>query len=159
MRRIGALAVAVVVALSCIFFGVDGFINEASAAIAPKPLVHPRAAILINVTTSDIDQVMMALRTADNVLDHKKKVTVYLNVEGVQNAWAGAPQNVHAITGQTVQQALADLISRGATVAVCQMCMNRYGITEGELIPGAVLSNPDFAYFATMDMYTQVISY
>lgn len=156
MKKSISLFIAFLVLVASSFV-IGGRVHEAFGD--PKPVVLPKAAIMINITTMDIDRVMMALRTAGNMLDHNNKVTVYLNVEGVLNASKAIPQDTHAITGTTVEAALSDLISRGATVAVCQMCMMRFGIAQADLIEGAILSSPEFAYSATMDTNTQIVCY
>ena len=159
MKKTICLLTALIIAFSCVPAYMGPLIETAEAAITTRPIVHPRSSLMVNIQTSDIDRVMMAVRLANTMLDHDKKVTIYLNIEGVQNAWAGQPQNVHAITGKTIAQAMTELVARGATVAACQMCMSRYGITPAELLPGVIMSSPDFAYYGYMDMYTQVVTY
>ena len=41
------------------------------------------------------------------------------------------------------QEVLAELISKGATVIICPMCMKHYGVQESDLLPGLQIGAPE----------------
>lgn len=42
-----------------------------------------------------------------------------------------------------IRKKLGELVSKGATVLICPMCMKHYGIKESDLLPGVKVGNPD----------------
>ena len=54
---------------------------------------------------------------------------------------------------------LGDLISSGATVIVCQMCMKAHGMTEPNLVEGAKIGNPELVQGYLFDPQYKVMSW
>lgn len=100
--------------------------------------------LVVNITSDNIDRAAMAVNFADNVLlGREVPVTIFLNVEGVRLADANIPQNMH-VSGETIPEMLQRFMDDGGTVLVCPMCMeNVGGMTEDDLIEGAMVSSPD----------------
>lgn len=79
----------------------------------------------------------MALAFSGLVLKRGHPVTVFLNDEGVKLA---AKSNADAVKGR---EALSGLIKAGATVIVCQHCMQQYAVKESDLVEGVKVGNPE----------------
>lgn len=145
----------------------------ATATPAPEAEVSPEAAatpqlaewaegksLLVNITSDELDRAAMAISFAERMLKEQgMPVTIFLNVEGVRLADKNIPQHVH-VSGQTLQAMLQTFMADGGAVLVCPMCMqNVGGMTEADLIEGAVVSSPDLIGSALFADNVRVMSY
>lgn len=94
--------------------------------------------LFINLTSDDAHRVRMALAFGGNQHGLGHGLTVFLNDKGVLVA---SKANADKFAEQ--QKMIADLVSKGATVLVCPMCMKHYGVKESDLLPGLVVGNPE----------------
>lgn len=94
--------------------------------------------LFVNLTSDQDHRANMALNFSKNQLERGHPVTLFLNDRGV---FVGAKSQAERFAGQ--QQALADLLAKGARVIVCPFCAKHYGIDPADLIDGAELGNPE----------------
>jgi sulfur relay (sulfurtransferase) complex TusBCD TusD component (DsrE family) len=95
-------------------------------------------ALFVNLTSDESHRASMAMMFSKSMMDRKHPVTIWLNDRGVLLAAKG---NAERFPDQ--QQALADLMAKGATVIVCPYCAKHYGVAEADLIAGAKVGNPE----------------
>lgn len=94
--------------------------------------------LFVNLTTDETHRVDMATAFSKAMAERGHPLSIWLNDKGVllaakEHAGKFAPQ----------QAALAELVTKGAQLIVCPLCMKRYGIKESDLIEGAKVGNPD----------------
>ncbi len=116
--------------------------------------------LLVNITSDDMDRAAMAISFSTRMMKEQNiPVTIFLNVEGVRLADKNIPQNIH-ISGKTLQEMLQIFMKDGGTLLVCPMCLeNVGGMTENDLIEGAVVSSPDLIGSALFADNVRVLSY
>lgn len=108
------------------------------AAPAPASPAAQKAPLFINLTSDDPHRVNMALSFGMKQLERRHPLTVFLNDRGV---YVGSSVNAGTFAEQ--QTTIATLIEKGATVFICPMCMEHYGINKGDLLTGLKVSDPD----------------
>jgi sulfur relay (sulfurtransferase) complex TusBCD TusD component (DsrE family) len=94
--------------------------------------------LFINLTSDDPHRANMAISFGGNQQKLGHPLTIFLNDKGVR---LGSTANSDTFADH--QKKLGELISQGATVLICQMCMKHYGFGEADLIPGLELGKPD----------------
>ncbi|MGI9316673.1 MAG: DsrE family protein [bacterium] len=119
-----------------------------------------REKLFVNLTSDDIDRAAMAINFSTRVLTKKDiPVTIFLNVEGVRIADKNIPGHQHA-KGKSLKEMLVAFIDQGGKVIVCPMCMqNVGGMSEQDLIDGAVVGDAGITWPAMFDEDTTVLSY
>jgi sulfur relay (sulfurtransferase) complex TusBCD TusD component (DsrE family) len=105
----------------------------AMPAVADSP-----GSLFVNLTSDDSHRANMALTFTKNQLERGHPVTIFLNDRGV---FVGDKSNAEKFKGQ--QQALAELMAKGAVVIVCPFCAKHYGVKDTDFIEGAKVGNPD----------------
>jgi predicted peroxiredoxin len=100
-------------------------------AAQPSPL-------FVNMTTGDAPRARMGLIFALHQLERGHPLTVFLNDQGVLLA-----SRQEAGRYGEHQKLLGEMLSKGATLMICTMCIRHYGLAEANLIEGARLSGPD----------------
>jgi sulfur relay (sulfurtransferase) complex TusBCD TusD component (DsrE family) len=95
------------------------------------------AALFINLITDDPHRAHMALHFGQKQLELGHPLTVFLNDRGV---FIAAEQGAERFGLH--QDILAELVTAGAKVIVCPMCMKHYGVTEADLLDGLAVGNP-----------------
>jgi len=109
------------------------------AVLAAMPAVaESPGSLFVNLTSDESHRSTMALTFSRSQLERGHPVTIFLNDRGVL---IGAKANAETFKGQ--QQALAELMAKGAIVIVCPFCAKHYGIETADLIEGAKVGNPD----------------
>lgn len=93
--------------------------------------VHAEHYLLINFTSYTSAESHKAIEYAKAEQKKGRPVVIYLNEASVIVA---AKSNAQQFQKQ--QKDLAELIQKGATVAVCPDCLKRYKIDESDLIAG-----------------------
>ena len=134
------------------------------APTAPKPPTPAAWAegksLFVNITSDELDRAAMGISFASRMLKEQgMPVTIFLNVEGVRLADKNIPQNVH-VSGKTLPEMLQTFVADGGTLLVCPMCMqNVGGMTQEDLIEGAVVSSPGLLGAALFADNVRVLSY
>jgi predicted peroxiredoxin len=95
--------------------------------------------LFVNLTSDDAHRANMAITFGGNQLKLGHSLTIFLNDKGVL---IGSKANAEKFADH--QKALAELISQGATVIICPMCMKHYAVNEADLLPGVKVGNPEF---------------
>lgn len=94
--------------------------------------------LFVNLTTNDPHRANMGIAFGANQLERHHSLTIFLNDKGVL---IGSVANAAKFADN--QKALGELISKGATVLICPMCMEHHGVQEADLLPGIKVGNPD----------------
>ena len=94
--------------------------------------------LFVNLTTDENHRARMALVFASRQQQLGRPITLFLNDRGVL---LSSTKNADKFKGH--QEVLSGLIDKGATVLVCPMCMEHYGVDKTDLAPGLKLSNPE----------------
>ncbi len=94
--------------------------------------------LFINLTSDDGHRINMAFNFGSNQMKRGHPLTVFMNDRAVH---AASSRNAEKYAEQ--QKTIANLLSAGATVLVCPMCMKHYGVLEEDLLPGLAVGNPD----------------
>lgn len=94
--------------------------------------------LFVSLITSEGHRPDMAMVFSKAMMQRGHPVTIWLNDQGVLLA---AKENAGKYGEQ--QKQLGELITAGATVIVCPMCMKHYGVKESDLIPGVQLGDLD----------------
>jgi len=110
----------------------------ATSTAVPATATDKSAPLFINLTSDDPHRVNMALSFGMKQLERGHPLTVFINDKGV---YVGSTVNADKFAEQ--QKTIATLIEKGAVVFICPMCMQHYGINEGDLLPGLRVSDPD----------------
>ena len=110
--------------------------------------------LFVNATTDQPHRAKMALVFSKNQLDQKHPVAIFLNDRGVLIA---SKANAEVFGEQ--QDILKALITAGATVIACPMCMAHYGVKEADLLPGIKIGSPEIVGGALFKDNTKTISW
>jgi sulfur relay (sulfurtransferase) complex TusBCD TusD component (DsrE family) len=94
--------------------------------------------LFVNLTTDDPHRANMGITFGKNQLERGHPLTIFLNDKGV---FIGSKANAAKFADH--QKALGELMSKGAVVLVCPMCMKHYGVKEADLLPGLKVGNPE----------------
>jgi sulfur relay (sulfurtransferase) complex TusBCD TusD component (DsrE family) len=94
--------------------------------------------LFVNLTTDDAHRARMAFAFSQNQAQRKHPVAIFLNDRGVR-----VGSKAHSRKYKAQQAQLMALIKDGATVLVCPMCMQHYGVKEKDLLEGLKVGNPD----------------
>ena len=107
-------------------------------AVMPTATFANDDPLFVNLTTDDTHRARMALVFTSRQQQLGRPITLFLNDRGVL---LGSTK--HTDKFKEHQEVLAGLIDKGATVLVCPMCMEHYGVDKTELASGFKLSNPE----------------
>jgi sulfur relay (sulfurtransferase) complex TusBCD TusD component (DsrE family) len=108
----------------------------ALAAIPAAADTH--GSLFVNLTTDESHRADMAMAFSKAMIERDHPVVVWLNDKGVFIA-----SKEHAGKFAEQQKMLSALMSKGATVIACPMCMKHYGVKDVDLIEGVKVGNPD----------------
>ncbi|WP_295542460.1 DsrE family protein [uncultured Thiohalocapsa sp.] len=109
----------------------------ASATVGAADAEADAAPLFINLITDDPHRAHMALSFGQKQLALGHPLTVFLNDRGVLIA---AKQGAERFGLH--QEIIAELLTAGAKVIVCPMCMQHYGVAEADLLDGLAVGNP-----------------
>jgi predicted peroxiredoxin len=99
-------------------------------------------ALFINMTTGDSWRGWMGLHFADATLRMGHPVTVFLNLDAVKLAARSGVQEQKPTMKRIPRDILADFIRNGGIVLMCGPCMQEFGLTMEDLIPGVRMGKP-----------------
>ena len=90
--------------------------------------------IFINLATNDPTKVLMALEAGRQYSEKGFPIVIYLNDKAVM-------LGVEGKEGSTTKErdALKNAIASGAIVNICPTCLNKFGLTRGDLLQGISL--------------------
>ncbi len=80
----------------------------------------------------------MAITFGSQQHERGHSLTIFLNDKGVL-----VGSTTQSNTFASHQKALTRIMSKGATVLVCPMCMKHYGVKKEDLLPGLQVGNPE----------------
>jgi sulfur relay (sulfurtransferase) complex TusBCD TusD component (DsrE family) len=101
-------------------------------------MASDNGSLFVNMTTDDPHRANMAISFGGNQFSRGHPLTIFLNDKGVLVA---ARSNTSRYADQ--QKALGDLLTKGATVLICGMCMKHYGVAQSDLLPGIKVGSPE----------------
>ena len=87
-------------------------------------------------------------------MDRGHPLTIFLNDKGV---YVGSKANASKFGEQ--QHVLTELMSKGAIVIACPMCMKHYGVKETDLLPGIQVGKPELTGGALFKDDTKTLSW
>ncbi|HWP24412.1 MAG TPA: DsrE family protein [Candidatus Binatia bacterium] len=108
----------------------------AALVCAQSGLAAEKRLLLVHLTSYTTDESRKAIDYAKDALERGRPVVIFLTDRGVLAA--ALPQ---AETYKDQQQALTELMTRGAIVMVCPDCMKRYGVEAKNLLAGVKISS------------------
>jgi len=107
------------------------------AALSLSAIAGPNDPLFINLSTDELNRSTMAINFGKHHSASGHPLTIFLNdravILGVKAGASKYPEQ---------QQALAEVISAGALVIMCPMCLKQAGYTESDLISGVKLGGP-----------------
>lgn len=107
--------------------------------LATAPVsADPGGSLFVNLTTDEAHRADMAMAFSKAMMERHHPLVVWLNDKGVLLA-----SKEHAGKFAEQQKMLSALMSKGAIVIACPMCMKHHGVKEAELIEGVKVGNPD----------------
>jgi len=110
--------------------------------------------LFINLTSDDGHRVNMALNFGEAQMKRGHALTVFLNDKAVVVA-----STANATRFADQQKSIAALLTAGATVLVCPMCMKHYGVKDTELVPGLKVGNPELTGNALFQDNTKTLTW
>ena len=97
----------------------------------------PNDPLFINLSTDEMHRSTMAITFGKHHSANGHPLTIFLNDKAVM---LGVKAGSTKFADQ--QQALTEVISTGALVIMCPMCLKQAGYTEADLIAGVKLGSP-----------------
>jgi len=107
------------------------------AALSLSAHAGPNDPLFINLSTDETHRASMAINFGKHHSANGHPLTIFLNDKAVM---LGVKAGSTKFADQ--QQALAEVISSGALVIMCPMCLKQAGYTEADLIAGVKLGSP-----------------
>ena len=112
------------------------------------------APLFVNLTTDDSHRANMAITFGKGQLELGHPLTIFLNDKGVL---IGSKANSAKFANH--QKALGELVSKGATVLICPMCMQHYGVKETDVLSGIRVGNPELTGGALFKDNTKTLTW
>lgn len=94
--------------------------------------------LFVNLISDNPHRATMGIGFGSAQLDRGHPLTVFLNDRAVALA-----SKANAAKYPEQQKMLTELLSKGATVLVCPMCLRHYGFQQADLLPGMKLGSPE----------------
>jgi sulfur relay (sulfurtransferase) complex TusBCD TusD component (DsrE family) len=110
--------------------------------------------LFINLSTDELDRSSMAINFGKHHSSNGHPLTIFLNDKAViLGVKAGAAKFADQ------QHALSEVITAGATVIMCPMCLRQAGFTEIDLLPGVKVGGPKITGDALFKDGTKTMSW
>jgi len=122
--------------------------------VAAPAFAEDKYPLFVNMTTDEPHRANMAVSFGLHQMERGHPLTIFLNDKGV---FVGSKTNAGKFTEQ--QKVLVDVMSKGATVIACPMCMKHYGVTEADLLPGIKVGKPELTGEALFKDDTKTLSW
>lgn len=123
-------------------------------AIATPVFAGDTDPLFVNLTSDDPHRANMAITFGGNQHERGHPLTIFLNDKGVL---IGSKANSAKFADH--QMALAELMSKGAAVIICPMCMKHYGVKESDLLPGLKVGKPELTGGALFKDNTKTLTW
>lgn len=124
------------------------------AVMSLSAISGPNDPLFINLSTDDLNRSTMAINFGKHHSASGHPLTIFLNDKAVMlGVKAGASKHAEQ------QQALSEVISAGALVIMCPMCLKQAGYTESDLISGVKLGGPKITGEALFKDGTKTMSW
>jgi len=123
-------------------------------AIATPAFAGDTDPLFVNLTSDDPHRANMAITFGGNQHERGHPLTIFLNDKGVL---IGSKANSAKFADH--QKALAELMSKGAAVIICPMCMKHYGVKESDLLPGLKVGKPELTGGALFKDNTKTLTW
>lgn len=120
------------------------FFRQATIAAAGLWLVTPAAfagatdPLFVNLTTDDPHRALMGIGFAQKQLERGHPVAIFFNDRGVN-----VVSVKNAATFGDHQKMIAGILAKGGQIIACPTCIKHFGVAEADLVPGAVVGNPE----------------
>jgi sulfur relay (sulfurtransferase) complex TusBCD TusD component (DsrE family) len=125
-----------------------------TGSIATSAFAGSTDPLFVNLTTDDSHRANMGISFGKDQLERGHPLTISLNDKGV---FIGSKANASKFTDH--QKMLGELMSKGAVVLVCPMCMKHYGVNESDLLPGLKVGNPELTGGALFKDNTKTLTW
>ena len=124
------------------------------AVMSLSAISGPNDPLFINLSTDDLNRSTMAINFGKHHSASGHPLTIFLNDKAVMlGVRAGASKHAEQ------QQALSEVISAGALIIMCPMCLKQAGYTESDLISGVKLGGPKITGEALFKYGTKTMSW
>jgi sulfur relay (sulfurtransferase) complex TusBCD TusD component (DsrE family) len=110
--------------------------------------------LFVNLTTDDSHRAEMGITFGKNQLERGHPLTIFLNDKGV---FIGSKAKSAKFANH--QKALGELMSKGAVVVICPMCMKHYSVKESDLLSGVKVGNPELTGGALFKDNTKALTW
>jgi len=110
--------------------------------------------LFINLSTDDLNRASMAITFGKHHSASGHPLTIFLNDKAVM---MGVKAGSSKFADQ--QQALTEVISTGALVIMCPICLKQAGFTESDLINGVKMGGPKITGDALFKDGTKTMSW
>ena len=124
------------------------------AVMSLSAISGPNDPLFINLSTDDLNRSTMAINFGKHHSASGHPLTIFLNDKAVM---LGVKTGASKYAEQ--QQALSEVISAGALVIMCPMCLKQAGYTESDLISGVKLGGPKITGEALFKDGTKTMSW
>ncbi len=123
-------------------------------ALSLSTLAGTNDPLFINLSTDELHRSSMAINFGKHHSANGHPLTIFLNDKAVM---MGVKVGSTKFADQ--QQALSEVISSGALVIMCPMCLKQAGFTEADLISGVKLGGPKMTGDALFKDGTKTMSW
>jgi predicted peroxiredoxin len=103
-----------------------------------KHMMKKEKMTVVHLSTEDPDAASMAMSLATQLRKTNKKVLVFLDVKGVKVGVGNPPPAL-----QEANTKVREFIDQAGRVIVCRPCLQKMGVKEADLLPGAEFSHPE----------------
>lgn len=107
-------------------------------ACTTVPTSSAGAPLFVNLISDEPHRATMGIGFGAKQMERGHPLTLFLNDRAVVLA---SSANTARFPQQ--QKMLAELLAQGATVLVCPMCMQQYGVKQADLLPGLKMGTPE----------------
>jgi uncharacterized protein involved in oxidation of intracellular sulfur len=115
------------------------FLDVFRAKLTRAPAAAPQPSVLVVLSQApfDGDATWNALRLAGTLVERKVPVRIFVMNDAIDLVRQGATPEGSEFD---LQAMLRQLLPKGARLKICTTCVNRCGISHGEVIPEAVMA-------------------
>jgi sulfur relay (sulfurtransferase) complex TusBCD TusD component (DsrE family) len=125
-----------------------------AGAISPPAVAGESDPLFVNLTTDEPHRANMGIAFGKNQAERGHSLTIFLNDRGVL---IGSKANAAKFAAH--QKTLSELMSKGAVVLICPMCMKQYGVKDSDLLPGLKIGNPELLDAALFKGSTKTLTW
>ncbi|MBK8689216.1 MAG: DsrE family protein [Betaproteobacteria bacterium] len=123
-------------------------------SLASPALAGDKDPLFIGLSSDQSQRVGHVLHFSGLQMARGHALTIWLNESGIFLA-----SKKYSKKHSAQQKTLAELMSKGATVLICQYCMKQLDVKESDLLPGFVIGNPELLGGAIFKDNTKTLSW